>query len=169
MRAGIDANAPTMGTWSGRCHSWVVRRPERLGPWAGVVHSAVAIALLVAFVAFVKRPDWQLIRIDRVEASTDDDVLAVTVVHARCPGGPRVRVVEEAAEHVAVRAENNVRGDCDDIALTSTVPVDLKSRLGDRRIELQHGTGERGAVDGGVSCQIEGRSAGVGCGVEGAS
>ena len=125
-------------------------RAGKLNPWVGILYAALVVGLAVGMIAFLNRPDWELIQIERVEASTQDDVMAVTVVHASCGGGPRVRVVEETPEFLAVRADHDVRGGCDDIALTTTMQVQLDTALGERNIHLER------SASGRVICNVDG-------------
>ena len=126
-----------------------MRRVEPLSPWAAVLYGVLGVGLVLAFVGLLDRPDRERIRIERVEASTRDAVLSITVGHASC-GGPRVRVVEQTATSVVVRADHDTRGGCDSVGLTTTVTVQLDSVLGQRSIRLE------GSDSGPVACDIEG-------------
>ena len=122
-------------------------RAEKLNPWVGILYAALVVGLAVVVIAFLNRPNWELIHIQRVEASAQDDVMAVTVLHASC-GGPRVQVVEETREFVAVRADHDVRGGCRDIGLTTTIQVELDTALAERNIHME------GSESGGVICTL---------------
>ncbi|HEV2809066.1 MAG TPA: hypothetical protein VGV93_01545, partial [Acidimicrobiales bacterium] len=133
----------------GQWHHRLMPRGERLSPWVGILYAALVVGLELGVIAFLNRPDWELIHIERVEASAQDDVMAVTVLHASC-GGPRVLVVEETTEFVAVRADHDVRGGCQDIGLTTTIQVQLDTALGERNIHLE------GSESGGAICNVDG-------------
>jgi hypothetical protein len=78
----------------------------------------------------------------------ESHVLDVTVVSGRCNGGPKVRH-QETSEQVTLRAEQNVRGDCDGMAVTQVFTVELADALGDRRLRIEDSS--EGAI-----CRIEG-------------
>jgi hypothetical protein len=104
----------------------------------------VIVALVVGFVVVVNRPAWKDKTIVRIEGRSDSSGLAVTVAHGRCSSGDPV------VERVVVRAQHNVRGDCDDIALRTTITVALDELIGERRVLIE-------PADELLECSISGR------------
>lgn len=111
------------------------------------------IAVLVAGLVYLSvQPQWATRSIAEVNGATDSSTLEVTVNHNRCGnGGPRVNVTRQSADSIVLSAEQDERGDCDDIGLTSTVTVELDALLGQRAIRFQP---EQQA--GSVVCIIDG-------------
>ena len=102
----------------------------------GAVLTLVAIAVLIAgFIYLLVQPRWTERTIAEVNGAIGSSNLEVTVNHNECGnGGPRVRVTEQTAEAVVLRAEQNERGDCNDIGLTSVITVELDAPPGERAI-----------------------------------
>jgi hypothetical protein len=110
--------------------------PERLPRWAMATMVVFAIAAVALFVRWTTAPpSWEMITIGGVAAHSDSPVLEVRVHHSLCDHGPRVRIVDEDADVVRLIAEQG--GSCDDIGLTSTIDVELVSKLGTRLIEIE--------------------------------
>lgn len=109
------------------------------GRQRGAVLGLVLVAVLVAgFVYLAVQPQWAARSIAEVIGATDSSTLDVTVNHNRCGnGGPRVKVTRESADSIVLSAEQDERGDCDDIGLTSIVTVELDAVLGERAIRFQ--------------------------------
>lgn len=120
----------------------------------GAVLALVVIAIVIAgFVYALMQPRWSDRSISEVSGANDSSTLAVTVNHNQCGnGGPRVRVTQ-SAESVVLHAEQNERGDCDDVGLTSVVTVDLEAPLGQRQIRFDPQQGSESMV-----CDIDGRA-----------
>ena len=123
---------------------------------AGEVSTRTRVAYLVvvavavgALLSYVNRPDWQLIDITSVTGSVDSNLLDVTLVGGVCDSGPRVREVEGDRSEVVVRAEQNVRGDCDSVGITETLTLELDDTLGSRRLRLED-------VRAGARCRVDG-------------
>lgn len=117
--------------------------------WTTLVVIGLLIGLVGVLVTWINRPDWQLKRVTEIVGSADSDVLRVTVAHSSCNAGPpRVRVLDETATVVVLRAEQNVRGDCTAESITTGFEVDLGSRLGNRQIRMQEAGGP-------MVCRIE--------------
>lgn len=82
------------------------------------------------------RPQWEELPVIAVDASSDAEVLSVTIAHNDCGREPEIRVSGETAETVVVQARHDVRGDCDDVGLQTTAALALGAPLGERSIEL---------------------------------
>ena len=113
------------------------------------------MAVLVAVLVFLLlQPSWSARTIAEVKDAPDSAKLEVTVNHNECGnGGPRVRVTEQSDQAVVLRAEQNERGGCDDIGLTSVIAVELDGPLGERAILF-----EPEDQSGSVECIIDGAS-----------
>lgn len=111
------------------------------------------IAVLIAgFIYLLVQPHWTERSIAEVNGAIGSSTLEVTVNHIECgSGGPRVRVTEQSDEAVVLRAEQNERGDCNDIGLTSVIAVELDAPLGERAILF-----EPEEQSGSVVCTIDG-------------
>ena len=112
-----------------------------------------AIAVLIAgFIYLLVQPRWVERTIAEVSGAIGSSTLEVTVNHNQCGnGGPRVRVTEQTAEAVVLRAEQNERGNCDDIGITSVISVELDAPLGERAILI-----DPEEQSGSVVCTIDG-------------
>jgi hypothetical protein len=119
----------------------------------GAVLTLVAIAVLIAgFVYLLVQPRWTERTIAEVNGAIGSSQLEVTVNHNECGnGGPRVRVTEQSDDAVMLRAEQNERGDCVDIGLTSVITVELDAPLGERAILF-----DPDEQSGSVVCTIDG-------------
>lgn len=122
---------------------------------AGEVSTRTRVAYLVvvavavgALLSYVSRPDWQLIDITS-GVTVDSNLLDVTLVGGVCDSGPRVREVEGDRGVVVVRAEQNVRGDCDSVGIAETLTLELDEPLGSRRLRLED-------ARAGARCRVEG-------------
>lgn len=104
----------------------------------GSVTLIVIVALVVGFVVVMNRPQWEDKTIERIEGRSDSSGLAVTVAHGRCSSGdPVVRIEDQDGERIVLRAQHDVRGACDDIALRTTMSVALDEPIGERRILIE--------------------------------
>lgn len=113
------------------------------------MYLVVLVAALATQVWAINRPDWEPTAISAVRGDAGSTRLEVDVQHSRCPhGGPRVDV-EEAGDVVVLRARQDRQGDCDDIGLTTTIDVELRQPLDDRRIDP-------GTHREGIRCDIDG-------------
>lgn len=121
----------------------------------GAVLALVVIGIAIAgFVYALNQPRWSDRSIAEVSGATDSSSLAVTVNHNQCGnGGPRVRVTQQSAESVVLHAEQNERGDCDGVGLTSVINVDLEAPLGQRQIQFDPQQGSDTVV-----CNIDSRA-----------
>lgn len=135
---------------SGVWKAFIVSRQTRQ---RGAVLTLAAIALLIAgFIYLLVQPRWAERTIAEVNGAVVSSTLEVTVNHNECGnGGPRVRVTEQSDDAVVLRAEQNERGDCDDIGLTSVVTVELDAPLGERAILF-----DPEEQSGSVVCTIDG-------------
>jgi len=117
------------------------------------VLTLAAIAVVIAgFIYLLVQPRWTERTIAEVNGAIGSPTLEVTVNHNDCGnGGPRVRLTEQTAEAVVLRAEQNERGDCNDIGLTSVIAVELDAPLGERAILF-----EPEDQSGSVVCLIDG-------------
>lgn len=127
--------------------SELVRR-ERI---ARLVLAAVILAITALIVVVVlSYDDWEARPIDRVDATSTGTSIGLTVSHNWCGEDLRASVRQQSDTNVAVRIEQDVSGDCEDIGLESTYTVELDEPLGDRTI-----TGEPSirtcVIDGGES------------------
>lgn len=110
-----------------------MKRPSRQ---QGAVLTLLVIAVLVIGIVYASlQPRWSERTIADVEGSADSRILTVTVNHNDCGnGGPRVRIIRQSEDLVELHAEQDERGGCDDIGLTSVVAVDLEAPLGERQL-----------------------------------
>jgi hypothetical protein len=76
-------------------------------------------------------PRWELLTVDAVLGRADDEELVVTLTHSECGRAPRVRIVEQSADSVHLRVEQDGRN-CDDVGITSDLRVVLETALGSR-------------------------------------
>lgn len=114
-----------------RCRT--MKRPSRQ---RGAVLALLVIAVLVAGIVYASlQPRWSERTIADVEGSADSTILTVTVNHNDCGnGGPRVRIIRQTEDLVELRAEQDERGGCDDVGLTSVVTVEFDVPLGERQL-----------------------------------
>lgn len=130
------------------------RTPDRLSPTSIRLALVVSAIVIAGFVYALMQPRWSDRSISEVSGATDSSTLAVTVNHNECgSGGPRVRVTQQSAEFVVLHAEQNERGDCHDVGLTSVVTVDLEAPLGQRQFRFDPKQGSDSVV-----CDIDGRA-----------
>lgn len=111
----------------------------------------ITVVLLAAgFVAYQNWPRWELAKVAEVRGERDSRTLNVAVMHSDCGTKPRVAVRSESAIEVVLRAEKSDWGDCNDIALTTELVVELDVRIGERTIRLES------LRPGATRCQVEG-------------
>lgn len=138
VRANCDGGEPARE--GGRQKRHVGGEPVRSGegPRRSTVIAYVGLLglLIVGIVMLVNRPSWQTVAVEAVDASDDSAQVAVTVSHPRCAEEPRLAIVEEGPDLVQLRAEQDMAGDCEDIALRSTLAVTLAQELGIRTLEV---------------------------------
>lgn len=118
---------------------WDAEKVNGPGRQRGAVLGLALIAVMVAgFVYLSVQPQWASRSMAEVIGATDSSTLDVTVNHNRCGnGGPRVNVTRQSADSIVLSAEQDERGNCDDIGLTSIVTVKLGAALGQRAIRFQ--------------------------------
>lgn len=113
-----------------------MRQLQSGGIWWRALFLVVVIAGVAGLVTWLDGEDWRPKEITRIAGDADSRELEVDVGHGSCASDPRVRIVEENASEVVLRAEQDMHGDCTSEGLTTTFIVELQDVLGDRAVRV---------------------------------